>query len=76
MPFSSVAGGTSLVKEPSNTGGLGGVMLHGHTQGKHIRNKMIFFFLFILSDSSRTVIYPDGAVRWRRSLVAVEGQFD
>lgn len=28
MPFSSLAGGASVVRVPSNTGGLGGVMLH------------------------------------------------
>lgn len=28
MPFSSLVGGASVVRVPSNTGGLGGVMLH------------------------------------------------
>lgn len=28
MPFSSLAGGASVVGGSSNTGGLGGVMLH------------------------------------------------
>lgn len=28
MPFSSLAGGVSVVRVPSNTGGLGGVMLY------------------------------------------------
>lgn len=40
MPFSSLAAGASVVRASSNTGGLGGVILHRHVEkqaGQHIR---------------------------------------
>lgn len=50
MPFVSVAGGVSVLSEPSNAGGLGGVMLNGDkTQSK---SKII------------KIICRNGAVKW------------
>lgn len=41
MPFSSLAAGASVVRTSSNTGGLGGVILHRHVEkqaGQHIQH--------------------------------------
>lgn len=42
MPFSSLAAGASVVRVSSNTGGLGGVILHRHVEkkqaGQHIQH--------------------------------------
>lgn len=72
MPFSWLTAGASTVRVPSNTGGLGGVILHIFIQTDRTNSSNV---------RKLTIIQQQINDNWKRrdrwnSLVAVEGQFD
>lgn len=50
MPFSSLVGGASVVRVPSNTGGLGGVMLRDIDTNTSV---MVSTALMVLGEEAR-----------------------